>query len=60
MVYAPTKEGHIHGSTVLKLLIRGHLLTRTNFNITRRYSYRELALSLLTQTPCNVLAYTRI
>ena len=50
MVYVHTKEGHIHGSTVLKLLIRGHILTRTNFNITRRYSYRELDLSLPTQT----------
>ena len=37
MVYVPTKEGHIHGSNVLKLLIRGHILSRTNFNITRRY-----------------------
>ena len=57
MVYVPIKEGHIHGSTVLELLIRGHILTRTNFNITRRYSYRELDLSLPTQTSFNVLAY---
>ena len=61
MAYVPTKEGYIHGSTVLKLLIRGHLLARTNFNITRtRYSYRELDLSLTTQTSFNVLAYKRI
>ena len=56
----PTKEGHIHGSTVHKLLIRGHLLTRTNFIVTRMYSCRELDLSLPTQTSFNVLAYQRI
>ena len=60
MVCVHTKEGHIHGSTVLKLLNRGHILTRTNFNITRMYSYRELDLSLPTQTSCNVLAYKHI
>ena len=26
------KEGHIHGYTVAKPLIRGHLLTRENFS----------------------------
>ena len=60
MAYVPTKEGYIHGSTVLELLIRGHILTRTNFNITSMHSYRELDLSLPTQTSFNVLAYKRI
>ena len=61
MVYVKIKkEWHIHGSTVIKLLIIGHLITRTNFIIKRRYSYRELDLSLPTQTSFNVLAYKRI
>ena len=28
----PAKEGHIHGYTVAKVLIRGHILTRENFS----------------------------
>ena len=46
-----------YGSTVSKPLIRGHLLTRANFfyiTCMYMYSYKDLGLSLLTQTSRNV------
>ena len=53
-----TQERHImitYGSPAAKPLIRGHLLTRANvLYIACRHSYRELGLSLLTQTSCSV------